>query len=242
MSDGLSPVRDDAAEALFEYRKRMNDFQLRPETSALVIVDLQYGSAGRAGFTDVYNAIGYGDIAEAYLERISSVVVPHVQTLQAAFRSVGAPVIFLTVGTLTGDYSDMPPRFRRAVEHWRERGIEPPYAKFGTKEMTVLEEIAPLPGEPVIAKVGASGFTASTLERLLWNLGSRELVFAGVATNYCVQSTLRDAADRGFDCVLAEDACADVTPEIHDLGVKSSSPFCRVATSAEIARELLANA
>jgi nicotinamidase-related amidase len=147
-------------------------------------------------------------------------------------------VIFLTVGTLTGDYTDLTPRFQRAVEYWRERGLEPPYAKPGSREMSVLDEIAPRDGEPVIAKVGASAFTASTIERVLFTFGVRQLVFGGVATNYCVQSTLRDASDRGYDCVLVEDACADVTPEIHEIGIRSTSPFCRVETAAAVVSEL----
>jgi nicotinamidase-related amidase len=104
--------------------------------------------------------------------------------------------------------------------------------------MTVLESIAPIEGEPVIPKTGASGFTASPLERVLFNLKARALVFGGVATNYCVQSTLRDAADRGFDCVLVEDACADATPAIHQLGVDSSSPFCRVESAAGVVDQI----
>ncbi len=236
---GLDPTRTDAAEALFAYRRRMNDFRLRPATSALILVDLQYGSAADGyGFANVFRAIGYADLVDAYNERIERVVVPSVQRLQGTFRDVGAPVIFLTVGSVVGDLSDMPPRFRRAADHWTERGLNPPYAVLGSREMQVLESIAPLPGEPVLAKTGASGFTASPLERLLWNLGSRELVFCGVATNYCVESTLRDAADRGFDCVLVEDGCADVTPEIHDVGIKSSSPFCRVSTADEVISEI----
>jgi len=217
----------------------MNDFRVNPRSSALVIVDLQYGSASRDhGYGVVYRSIGYTELVDGYIARIQDTVVPSVQRLQAAFRTAGAPVIFLTVGTVVGDLSDMPPRFRRAAKHWTELGLAPPYARLGTREMAVLDEIAPLPGEPVIAKTGASGFTASPLERVLWNRQVRELVFCGVATAYCVESTLRDAADRGFDCVLAEDACADVTDAIHQRGVQSCAAFGRVARADAIVAEL----
>lgn len=231
--------RPDAREPLFAYRQAMHDFRIRPASSALVVVDLQYGSAGPDhGYANIYRSIGYEEVLGGYLRRVSGVVVPAVQRLQAAFRGAGAPVIFLTVGTIVGDLSDMPPRFRRAAAHWTSLGLQPPYARVGTREMTVLDEIAPLPGEPVIVKTGASGFTASPLERLLWNLKVRELVFCGVATAYCVESTLRDAADRGFDVVVVEDGCADVTPEIHDRGLRGCGAFGRVATSHEVVREL----
>lgn len=227
------------SEPLFTYREHQNTFELAADSTALVLVDLQYGSAADGyGFNRVYRELGYGDTVDRYLERLKHTVIPNVQLLQRAFRDVGAPVIFLTVGTVTGDFSDMTPRFRRAVAFWEARGMEPPYARFGTREMEVLDEIAPVAGEPVIPKTGASGFTASPLERVLFNVGARSLVLGGVATNYCVQSTLRDASDRGFDCVLAEDACADATPAIHQVGIDSVSPFCRVASAAVIVDDI----
>lgn len=233
--------RPDAREPLFAYRQRMHDFRVEPRTSALVLVDLQYGSAGpEHGYANVYRAIGYEELLEGYLTRIRQVVVPAVRRLQTAFREAGAPVIFLTVGTIVGDYSDMPPRFGRGAQHWRERGLEPPYAKIGSREIQVLDEIAPEPGEPVLVKTSASGFTATTLERILWNRGVKEIVFGGVATTYCVESTLRDAADRGFDVVLVEDASADVTDENHARGLRSCGAFGRVATADQIVAEIRA--
>lgn len=233
--------RPDAREPLFAYRQAMHDFRLDPSTSALVIVDLQYGSAGpEHGYANAYRAIGYGELLDEYLARIRDVVVPSVRRLQEAFRSAGAPVIFLTVGTIVGDLSDMPPRFRRAAEHWRGLGIEPPYARIGTREMDVLDEIAPRPGDAWIVKTGASGFTASPLERVLWNKGVREIAFCGVATAYCVESTLRDAADRGFDVVLVEDGCADVLAETHERGVRNCAAFGRVASADDLVLELQA--
>jgi nicotinamidase-related amidase len=236
----LDPRRDDT-EALFTYRQRQNGFTVDASSAALVLVDLQYGSAGPDhGFNANFRALGYGDVVDAYVRRLQEVVVPNVQRLQKAFRRAGAPVIFLTVGTLTGDYTDLTPRFQRAIEYWRERGMEPPYAKPGSREMAVLDEIAPLPGEAVVQKTGASAFTASPIERVLFNYRVTQLVFGGVATNYCVQSTLRDASDRGYDCVLVEDACADVTDAIHRMGIDSSSPFCRVESAASVIGELSA--
>jgi nicotinamidase-related amidase len=232
--------RGDAVEPLFAYRQTMHDFHLRPETSALLIVDLQNGSAGHdGGYARVYRGLGYDDVEDAYLRRLSDVVVPNVRRLQTAFRGVGAPVIFLTVGTIVGDYSDMPPRFARGAEHWRRLRLEPPYARAGTPEMSVLDAIAPLSGEPVIMKTGASGFTASALPAVLFNRGIRELAICGVATAYCVESTLRDAADRGFDTVLVEDACADATDDIHQRGVAGCAAFGRVDTADRLVAELL---
>lgn len=230
--------RADAREPLFAYRDAMHDFTVNPSTTALVLVDLQYGSASAGyGFGAIYERLGYGEVLSDYVRRVNTVVIPAVQRLQRAFRQAGAPVIFLTLGTVVGDLSDMPPRFKRAVTHWERYGLAGPYARLGTREIQVLDEIAPREGESVIVKTGASGFTASPLERLLWNRNVREIVFCGVATAYCVESTLRDAADRGFDVVLAEDGCADVTTEIHERGVKGCGAFGRVASSTDIVAE-----
>jgi nicotinamidase-related amidase len=232
--------RPDAREPLFAYRDAMHDFKIRSSSSALVLVDLQYGSASAEhGFGEIYQRLGYGDVLGSYVARVNSVVVPAVQNLQRAFREAGAPVIFLTLGTLTGDLSDMPPRFRRAVAHWEGLGLPGPYARVGTRGIAVLDPIAPRDGEPVIVKTSASGFTSSPLERLLWNLKVREIAFCGVATAYCVESTLRDAADRGFDVLLVEDGCADTTPDIHERGVKGCAAFGRVATSDQVVAELV---
>lgn len=221
-------------EELAAYRAAVHGRRLDPRSTALVIVDLQYGSASREH--------GYGTVlgrdADPYLARVDATVVPAVRRLQNAFRASGAPVVFLTFGTVAGDYSDMPPRFRRGAAYWRRRGVEPPYARAGTRAMDVLDPVAPRPGEPVFVKPGASGFVATPLEAFLRERGVGALVICGVTTSYCVESTLRDAADRGFDVVLAEDACAELTPEMHERGVAGCAAFGRVGSSRALAKEL----
>lgn len=235
------PVTTTVAEERAD-RAAMNDFRIDPATSALVIVDLQYGSTRLdLGYTNVFRFLGFRPMLEARNEHIHGTLVPNVQQLQAAFRSARAPVIFLTVGTIVGDHSDLPPRFRRAVAYCREQGQPAPWGGLDTTETTILEEIAPLPGEPVIVKTGASGFTGSPLDRVLRSQGVRELVICGVATTYCVESTLRDAADRGFDCVLVEDASYDLNDAAHQRGIESCRYFARVEQTRAVIGELNAH-
>jgi len=240
---GRQPVDDgeqeDVNKLLLEWRQSINGFRLSLDESALVLVDLQYGSAADGGgYSKAFRELGYGKTMDAYYARIDDVVIPNVQRLQATFRRAKAPVVFLTVGSIAGGLSDMAPHFSRSAAFWRSKGVEPPEPEYGSRDMTVREEIAPLPGEPIVPKPSASGFTASALERVLWNLKARTLVFAGVSTSYCVESTLRDAADRGFNCFLVEDACADTTPELHDRGIRSAFPFCRVGVTDDVIREV----
>lgn len=228
-------------EELLGYRNSMNGFKVRPKEAALVVVDMQYGSAGRGyGFQAMFESIGHGDVTEAYMKRIDDLLIPSIQKMQEAFRATGSPIVYLTVGTATDDYSDMLPQFKRAVAHFQERGIMVPYAKAGSREIQVRDEIAPRDGEPVLLKKSAGGFATSNIHEVLQGFGATQVVVCGVATNYCVQSTYRGAADRGYDCVIVEDACSDVTQDMHEVGMTSMAPLGRVATAQTVFDELTA--
>jgi nicotinamidase-related amidase len=223
-------------------RAWLNEFQLHPRTSALLVVDLQYGSIDvDIGYSNIFRHMGHHQMLEARNEYIYGTVVPNVQRLQAAFRAVGASVIFVVVGSIVGDLSDMPVRFRRAKAYCEARGMPAPWGAVGSREMEILREVAPRPGEPVMTKTGASGFTGAPLEQVLRTRGIRELALCGVATTYCVESTLRAAADRSFDCVLVDDACGDLDGETHRRGVASCSYFARIERTEGVLRELAAH-
>lgn len=238
-----TPSKQDAGtEEIYAYRRAMNDFRLDPAMSALLVVDLQNGSCDEGcGWIPAYTSIGHGSRMAAYREKVEERVLPNVRRLQNAFRSLEADVLFLTVGTVVGDLSDMPERFRRSYRYWESRGIPPPYAHAGTREMAVMDAVAPMGGEPVIQKTGYSGFTGTPLERVLFNKRVRQIVFCGVATDACVEATLRDAVDRGFDCVVAEDACAAATDESHDRGIRSMEAFARISTVSDLVEELVSS-
>jgi nicotinamidase-related amidase len=240
MAISAAKVSPERADEIYAYRRAMSDFRLDAAVAALLVVDLQNGSCDEnCGWVPAYTAIGHGDLMAGYRKRVQERVLPNVRRLQETFRSVGADVAFLTVGTIVGDLSDMPVRFQRSYRYWEARGIVPPYARAGTREMAVMDAVAPREGEPVIQKTGYSGFTGTPLERVLFNKNIRQIVFCGVATDACVEATLRDAVDRGFDCVLVEDACAAATDESHERGVRSMEAFARIAKVDDVSQELL---
>lgn len=202
-------------------------------------MDLQHGSLDTdIGYSNIFRDLGYADMLRKRDEHIYGTMMSNVQRLQAAFRATGAPVVFVTVGSIVGDLSDMPPRFQRAKAYCEERNMPVPWGPLGSHELKILDQVAPEPGESVVIKTGASGFTGSPLERVLRSRGVRELTFCGVATTYCVESTLRDAADRGFDCVLVDDACGDLDAATHRRGLASCSYFARIAQSADVVAEI----
>lgn len=223
----------------YEYRKAMLEFKFDVSSSALLVVDLQYGSASREyGYGAAYAALGFLDVVDAYIARLENLVIPNVRLLLDAFRAARLPVIFLTVGTVTGDFSDMAPRFRRGLQYWHDNGIPDPYSRIETREIQVLDEIAPLQGEIVFTKTTASGFASTTLNRTLSDLGVTKLAICGVSTNYCVESTLRDGSDLGYEVALVEDASADSNTESHDRGVLGCGAFGRVVSAVQVVDEI----
>jgi nicotinamidase-related amidase len=85
----------------------------------------------------------------------------------------------------------------------------------------IVPELAPQPGEIVVDKPGYSAFYATDLQQILTAKGVRRLIFTGVTTDVCVHSTLRSAVDRGYECVLVEDACAATVTENHSAAINT---------------------
>jgi nicotinamidase-related amidase len=200
---------------------------LDPAVTALVVVDLQYGLASRAA--------GLGRLlvgaAEYRFSRIEETVVPNVARLLAAFRDGDLRRVFLAVGAAMPDYSDLPPHLRALCRATNTR--------VGEREFDILDEVAPRPDEPVVHKLTLSGFASTPLERILRTWDVETLVFAGVTTNMCVEHNVRDAADRGFGCVLVEDACATDSPQMHEASLRTVARlYGRVARTEQVIAEL----
>lgn len=89
----------------------------------------------------------------------------------------------------------------------------------GEEGHAIIDELKPRFGEPVVDKPGKSAFAYTDFELLLKVAGIRNLVIVGVTTDVCVHSTMREAADRGYDCLLVEDACGASVPVLHEAAV-----------------------
>lgn len=175
---------------------------------ALVIIDMQYASASRTtGFGQWLNDHGRADEGNYRFTRIEQLVIPNAGKLLAAFRSIGLVRVFVRLGGQISECGDLVPRLRPLE---REFGNVP-----GSRESEFLDELAPQRGEAIVTKLSASAFTSSNIDALLRNLGVSTVVFVGVSTSQCVDLTARDAADRGYDCVIVEDAVAEDSPEFH---------------------------
>ena len=131
------------------------------------------------------------------------------------FRAAGLPVIH-TMECHRPDLSDCPPAKRERGNPSLRIGDIGPMGRVliaGEPGTAILPELAPLAGEIVIEKPGKGAFYATAFGAELKRLGARQLVFAGVTTEVCVQTTMREANDRGYECLLAEDATESYFPE-----------------------------
>jgi nicotinamidase-related amidase len=176
-------------------------------------------------------------------------IVPAVAAVVGLARRLGIPV-FYTVEAHRPDLADLP-----ANKLWRSERLGRPigapgrlgrHLVRGEAGADIVPALAPKPGEPVVVKPGKSAFIATDLDQLLRRRGIRNLIFAGITTDGAVQCTLRDANDRGYECLILRDATASDVPEhhadqIHTLAL-AGGHYGSIATVADLAALLPAEA
>lgn len=186
-------------------------FPLQRDAVALVVIDMQRDFAEPGGF---------GASLGNDVSRITR-IVPDVKRLIEGFRKAGLPVIH-TMECHRPDLSDLPAAKRNRGNPTLRIGDEGPMGRIlvaGEPGTAILPELAPIDGEIVIEKPGKGAFYATKLGDILRDRGIRQLVFAGVTTEVCVQTTMREANDRGYECLLAEEATESYFPEFKEAAI-----------------------
>jgi len=176
-----------------------------PGRTALVVIDMQ---------RDFIEPGGFGEALGNDVSRLAA-IVPTVGRLLALFRAQGWPIIHTREAHLP-DLSDCPPAKIARGNAALRIGQAGPMGRLliaGEPGNAILPALAPEPGEMVIDKPGKGMFWATGLHERLGERGITHLVFAGVTTEVCVQSSMREANDRGYECLLISDATESYFPE-----------------------------
>ncbi|TVQ31154.1 MAG: cysteine hydrolase [Geminicoccaceae bacterium] len=179
-------------------------YNLDPEATALVVIDMQ---------RDFIEPGGFGAALGNDVARLAA-IVPTVARLLDLFRRLGWPIVHTREAHLP-DLSDCPPSKRLRGDPPLRIGDVGPMGRLlvrGEPGHQILPELAPKPGELVVDKPGKGMFWATGLHETLEARGLTHLVFAGVTTEVCVQTSMREANDRGYACLLIEDATESYFP------------------------------
>jgi nicotinamidase-related amidase len=186
-------------------RAQPYDFKLDPERTALVVIDMQRDFIEPGGFGE---SLG-NEVA------LLEAIIPTVSRLIGLFRAKSWPIVH-TRENHSGDLSDCPPSKLRRGQPGLRIGDQGPMGRIlirGEPGADIIPALAPLPGEIVIDKPGKGMFWATPVHDALRERGITHLVFSGVTTEVCVQTSMREANDRGFECLLIEDATESYFPE-----------------------------
>ena len=185
------------------------------ERTAAIIIDMQ---------RDFLEPGGFGETLGNDVSLLQRAVSP-CQKLLAGLRARGVLVVHTREGHRP-DLSDAPPAKLERGAPSKRIGDEGPMGRIlvrGEPGHDIIPELAPLPGEPVIDKPGKGAFYATDLHGVLRNRGIETLLVCGVTTEVCVHTTVREANDRGYRCLVLSDCCASYFPEFHELGLRMIS-------------------
>jgi biuret amidohydrolase len=210
------------------------EFTFDVTTTALIIIDMQ---------RDFLEPGGFGALLGNDVSQLRSAIAP-IQTVLDAARSKGMLVIHTREGHRP-DLADLPDAKRQRGRLSCGIGDSGPMGRVlirGERGHDIIPELMPMRSEPVIDKSGKGSFYATDLHSILMNRGIKSLIVTGVTTEVCVHTTVREANDRGYECLVLSDCVASYFPEFQEMGLKMIAAqggiFGWVAPSANLLSEL----
>ncbi|MDB6052543.1 MAG: isochorismatase [Verrucomicrobiales bacterium] len=187
-------------------------FEFTPETCGLLIIDMQ---------RDFLEPGGFGEMLGNDVSQLRRTILPN-KKLLAMWRSKGLKVLHTREGHRP-DLSDLPPSKKIRGRSLTCIGDAGPMGRIlvrGEAGHDIIPELYPLVTETVIDKPGKGAFFATDLHAILQSLGITQLVVTGVTTEVCVNTTVREANDRGYDCLVPADCVGSYFPEFQEMGLR----------------------
>ena len=187
-------------------------FDFEPARASLVIIDMQ---------RDFLEAGGFGAALGNDVSLLRRTINPIRRLLEKA-RAAGLSIIHTREGHRP-DLADLPPAKKTRGRLATGIGDPGPMGRIlvrGEAGHDIIPELYPLPGEPVVDKPGKGAFFATDLDAMLKNRGIAQLIVCGVTTEVCVNTTVREANDRGYDCLVVADCVGSYFPEFQEMGLR----------------------
>jgi ureidoacrylate peracid hydrolase len=200
-----------------------------PAHAALLFVDVQNyacrpDGGEYAGLSQADRDARYG----YFFRSLRDTAVPNMRKLQVACRQARIEVLYTVIEALTKDGRD------QSLDYKISRLFVPR----GSWDALVLSDIAPAGDEIVLPKTSSSVFISTNIDYVLRNLGVRSLIVAGVLTDQCVDSAVRDACDLGYLVTVPTDACATLSTERHEWSLRNNRGYCRQVTTEALVEEI----
>ncbi|MCW5641687.1 MAG: cysteine hydrolase [Rhodoferax sp.] len=201
--------------------------------TALLIIDMQYATGSRQGALSRTLQAQGSTVGDYRFDRIERQVLPHTRQLRDRCTALARPVLHVTVGAALPDATDAPVHMRKLFVEFSNH--------VGSREHEILDELKPRAGEHVLRKTTIGAFASTAIDSLLRALGCEQLYLCGISTNMCVETTAREAADRGYLVTLVEDACGTTHEDLHQVTMRNFQRlFGRVRSTEQVLGELTA--
>jgi ureidoacrylate peracid hydrolase len=205
------------------------EVEIDPGHAALLFIDVQnYVVTENGGEYAHMEPAAREEKLGFFFRTMRETAVPNMQKLQAECRRAGIEVLYTTIESLTKDGRDQSLDYKIS-------GLNVPKGSWDAK---VIDEIAPTDDEIVFPKTSSSVFISTNIDYVLRNLGVRSLIIAGVLTDQCIDSAVRDACDLGYLVTTPVDACATLSQERHDWSLRNAKGYSRQISTADLVAEI----
>lgn len=206
-----------------------------PRKTALLIIDMQrYFVSPYYPLMQTFEKLEPG-VTGPYCERVNATVIPNIKRLQNCFRAQHLPIIYTAIGTCTNDGRDLNQMWKDLDQLSLNVIGKRMFPRVGEPSWEIDDSLKPFTDELVINKTSSGTLNSTMLDQTLRNMGIESLIVSGVTTDVCVETTARDAADRGFQVIIVEDACTAFSDTLHRSALQAFSlAFGRVRKTEEV--------